>query len=406
MSGFFTRERFGRPQFWAGCLLLVFLAQCCWLVEHSLTGVNAGEIFREAEGVKQLRGLKIAGTPFPPGASDESATWFFTEDGFDPYHSPLWYITAGSPLLLWSGRLHLDSVRYWGWLVHAPYLIFGVLLGASLWYVARRLYGNAGGYIALGLYCFSPGIIRATALWFAQPEIGAAWGAFGAIFTAIAVAHTLYAPREVVLWNWRRILLLAVSLALAVGSQFSLIVVLPLALGFMFYVAPTRRRAALVIWTAASALGFLLLFASYAFHWAPFAAGMRHAAFIEISWRALAMPGAYRQTISQAGQGGPALLIAVPAALAVFALWPRTRYFGNAAPLLVAALFLLLATGSPHYPGLGFHLMALPFLFVFVAGISADLLESRYRAVAMSGILGLLGANGLWNLVELTRAAR
>jgi len=42
------------------------------------------------------------------------------------------------------------------------YLLLGALLGASLWYVARRLYGNEGGFIALTLYCFSPGLIRAT----------------------------------------------------------------------------------------------------------------------------------------------------------------------------------------------------------------------------------------------------
>ena len=86
-------------------------------------------------------------------------------------------------------------------------------------------------------------------------KTGAAWGAFGAIFTAIAVAHTLYAPREVVLWNWRRIMLLGLSLALAVGSQFSLIVVVPVALAFMLYLAPTRRMAALAIWAVACGIG-------------------------------------------------------------------------------------------------------------------------------------------------------
>ena len=33
MARFFTSERFGRPQVLAACLLLVFLAQCLWLVE-------------------------------------------------------------------------------------------------------------------------------------------------------------------------------------------------------------------------------------------------------------------------------------------------------------------------------------------------------------------------------------
>ena len=96
------------------------------------------------------------------------------------------------------------------------------MLGASLWYVARRLYGNAGGYIALALYCFSPAMIVNAAGAQSLGEMGAVWGAFGTVFTAIAVAHTLYAPREVVLWNWRRILLLGLSLALAAGNQFSL----------------------------------------------------------------------------------------------------------------------------------------------------------------------------------------
>src|SRR5262249_22541772 len=139
----------------------------------------------------------------------------------------------------------------WFWLSRAPYIAFGALLGGSLWYVSRRLYGNAGGFIALMLYCFSPTIIRASSLWYAPPQIGAAWGLFGAVFTAIAVSHTLYAPREVVLWNWRRIVLLAVSLALAIGSQFQLAIVVPLLLVFMLYLAPDRTSAALVILVSA-----------------------------------------------------------------------------------------------------------------------------------------------------------
>src|SRR5207245_6182093 len=139
----------------------------------------------------------------------------------------------------------------------APYLLFGLLLGASLWYVARRLYGNEGGFVALTLYCFSPGIIRATAVWAAEPEIGAVWGAFGAIFTGIAVAHTLYAPREVVLWNWRRIVLLGVALTMGIGCQYSLIILVPMVLGFMLYLAPERSGAAVAIWASACVIALL-----------------------------------------------------------------------------------------------------------------------------------------------------
>jgi hypothetical protein len=300
--------------------------------------------------------------------------------------------------------MRLHSNRSLVWLARAPYLLFGILLGASLWYVSRRLYGNAGGYIALGLYCFSPAILRSSAVWFAEPEVGAAWGAFGTIFTAIAVAHTLYAPREVVLWNWRRIVLLGVSLALAVGSQFSLIVVIPIALGFMFYLAPTRRIAAAMIWAAACVISFLLLCASYFFQWKTFSSEMAHADFLALTWRSFAMAGAYRRVFTQLGQSNPALVVAIPIAIIVYALWPRTRYFGNTAPLSVAVILFFMAIGRPHYPGLGFQLVALPFLLVFVAGISSDLLETRHRNLVLACLWGLLTANAIWNLAELARA--
>jgi hypothetical protein len=275
-----------------------------------------------------------------------------------------------------------------------------------VWYVSRRLFGNAGGYVALALYCFSPGIVRSSALWFAEPEVGAAWGAFGAIFTAIAVAHTLYAPREVILWNWRRIVLLGLSLALAVGSQFALIVVVPAALAFMLYLAPTRRLAAVAIWAVACGIGVLLLYAAYFFHASEFWRGMARASFFGISWRAFTMAQAYHQVLAQLGQSSPALVVALPAALTTYLIWPRARYFGNTAPLLVSVLFLALAVGMPHYPGLGFQLTAIPFLFVFVAGIGADLMETRHPQIAFAGVWGLLVANAAWNIWELARIGR
>jgi hypothetical protein len=45
--------------------------------------------------------------------------------------------------------------------------------------------------------------------------------------------------------------------------------------------------------------------------------------------------------------------------------------------------------------------MAVPFLFVFVAGVAADLLETRHRQIALAAILGLLVASAAWNLWEL-----
>ena len=415
MGQFFTRERFGRPQILAGALLLGFLGQCLWLVRRTAetSAPDPGERFRITEGARQWRGGPVAGTA--PAAAYRAPNEFAypgleSNDGYDPDHSPLWYLISAAPLLRWQQPLQADFISRENWLAQrwlerVPYLLFGLLLGASLWYVSRRLYGDAGGYIALTLYCFSPAIIRVTTLWDAEPEIGAAFGAFGAIFTAIAVAHTLYAPREVILWNWRRILLLAVAIALAVGSQFALLIVVPVSLAFMWYLAPKRRRAVLIIWSAACGLALFLLFAAYFFHPGTFSQGLTHGDY-GIVRQAFAMGGAYQRLFTELAQSCPALIVALPVALAVYAGWKRTRYFGNTAPLLVSALFLLMGIGSPHYPGLGFRLVALPFLFVFVAGVVADLLETKYRNLVVACVGGLLAAYALSNLMALLPAGK
>jgi len=406
MNAFLSRERFGRPQVLAATLLFIFLLQCFWLIAHAPSReVSSEELFRVQEGLRQWRGQAIAGVP--SDARFEAGTLpppeFDVHEGYDPNHSPLWYLIASAPLRGWSDSQQAPPPRRWAWLERAPFLMFGTLLGASLWYVARRLFGNAGGFVALALYCFSPQIIRSSSLWASQPEIGAAWGAFGAIFTAIAVAHTLYAPREVVIWNWRRIVLLGMSLALAVGSQFSLIVIVPVALGFMLYLAPERRTAALAIWLVGCALGILLIYVSYDFRGAALWQGLRHATLVNISSRAFIMSGNYVRLVRHLAECGPALMLGLPPAIITYAAWHRSRYFGNTAPLMIAALFLLLSLASPHYPGLGFLLMAIPFLMLFVAGISADLLEGSNRSVVLTCLWTLLTANALWNLFQLSQ---
>ncbi len=406
MGKFLMRERFGHPQVIAAALLLAFLGQCFWLLVRGTQplDIDSAQLFRVEEGLRQLRGGAVAGTPSDERleAATQPPPEIERNNGYDPSHSPLWYLIAAAGLSRWSGAMRMNSLSYWGWLARLPYIAFGLLLGASLWYVARRLYGNAGGYVALTLYCFSPAVLRAATLWGAPPDIGAAWGTFGAIFTAIAVAHTLYAPREVILWNWRRILLLGLSLALAVGCEFSLVILLPLTLVFMLYVAHTRRMAALTIWAAATILGALLLYAAYAFRTTVLWQGLHHAQFLQVKWQAFAMRDAYRQVLAQLAQGGPSLLLMLPVSLIIFLSWPRARYFGNTTPLLVALLCLILGLAEPH-SGAGLFLLSIPFLFVFVAGIMADLLETPQRSVVLACIWAVLSANALANLVQLAR---
>jgi len=401
MRGFFTRERFGRPQILAGALLLAFVAECGWLIAHESPAlVSPGEYTRVQEGLSQWRGGALAGTPF--ASKQVAGDLPVRPPVFDAEHSPLWYLIGALPMVVF--RLNLDSLAGL-WLSRAPYVIIGALLGASVWYVSRRLYGNAGGYIALALYCFSPAVLRNSALWASQPNVTGAWGTFGAVFTAIAVSHTLYAPREVVLWNWRRILLLGVSLTLAIGSQFSLAIILLVLVGFMFYLAPERKTAALAIFTAALGVAILLLFASYFFHAGLLWHGITSAIFLDASGRAFVMSGAYLQLGKEIANAGPVLVLLVPTALVTYTVWGRSRYFGNSAPLLFAVLFALLRVAAPHTAESVFTLLTVVFLFVFVAGIGADLLETKGRELATALIIGLVSANAVWNVIGLAGIA-
>jgi len=405
-------EKVGRPQWIAGALLLVYMLECMWLIRaQTLHGFlpESDHALCIYDGLAQWKTGLIAATP--ETLRTEAATGLGSagraghlrvRDGYDVDRSPYYYLTAAAPVLAQPPELAADSAGGQVWIA-APYLFFGVMMGASLWYVSRRLYGNIGGYIALSLYCFSPGIILATAGTQNLGEMSGTWGTFGIVFTGIAVAHTLYAPREVVLWNARRILLLGLSVALAVGTQFSLVAVLVAILPIMLWVAPVRPRAVLAIWGAAVAVGVVLLAASYLFRFGLFWQAMLRARWVDIQPRAFGMTVSYGETLKALAGHCPALIVALPAALGAYFGWRRARYFGNTAPLLMAILLFVLAVASPDFSGQGFRLAILTFLFVFVAGVMADLVESAYGSFVTAGIASLVGAAGLWNLVELWR---
>src|SRR5215475_13675539 len=160
MAAFFTRERFGRPQVYAGLLLLFFTAQCLWLM--SRVPFDETESHQIQRGLRQWKEGAIQDAPQSPLIALFSAAGVAALPGADPNFS--------STLTMLAARL--------------PFLILGLLRAASLWYVTRRLYGNAGGYVALALYCFSPAIVRSGA--FVNAAGPCAWGFFGGIFSAIA----------------------------------------------------------------------------------------------------------------------------------------------------------------------------------------------------------------------------
>jgi hypothetical protein len=360
-------SRLGGPQIIALVLLLVFFAQCIWFTARIPLSAMEG-VYVEA-GLLHLERLANANTQ---------------------QHSALVPLIVGVTARVSGVEKHVDEFNNYRMIMRLPFVMIGVLLGASLWYVARRLYGNTGGYVALVLYAFSPQAIGSASQ--IGPSIVGAWGGFGLIFTGIAVAHTLYAPREVVLWNWRRILLMGLSIAICVGAQYSFWVLLLPAFLFMLWVGWVRPGAVVVIFAAACVVGMLLLWGLYGFHPALFAQALRQANWLEVSSRDYFAPGLswLGSTLFQENGLGWPIVLAVT--LVTFIVWKKTRFFGTAAPLIVAALLLSLSVGM-HFSATFFLFLGLPFLMLFIAGVSADLLESRYALVFNAVIFGSLIAN-------------
>ncbi|HEX8925562.1 MAG TPA: glycosyltransferase family 39 protein [Terriglobales bacterium] len=379
MPKFFSPERFGVPQVIAVFLLLCFFGQCAYFV--------AQVPITQLEGTYLLEGIAILGGQTHGGT---------------PQHSPLPALVSvmGIAPYVLSHRAQLDqfSLDRLRWLVRAPFLLSGLLLGASLWYVARRLYGNAGGYCALALYAFSPVMIARSSL--AGPEIVGAWACFGLIFTAIATAHTLYAPREVVLWNWKRIMLLGGSIGIAVGSQWSLVWLLIPAVAFMFWAVPHRRAAASVIVLAACCVGFVILDASFGASVPAFFRALRHA-----HWLGFAAPTGIA-VIPLATfwiNATAATAVAFVVAIVTFITWRRTRFFGNVAPLIIAAMLMAMGLLLPQSGGASNFFYALPFFMLFSAGVFADLIESRLPDAPIALMFVLTIGQAVYSIVGLMR---
>jgi hypothetical protein len=384
-------ERFGSAQLIAGVLLLLFLAQCLWFCAHA--PLSDREIAYVMEGQKQWHGIAPAfhEQPSPITGLIASAAVFERQSSKSQNTESQNNASQAAPDIIPPS---------WKWLARLPFMAMALLFGASLWYVARRLYGNVAGYIALVLYAFSPiAIVRASTV---QPNVIADWGAFGAIFTAIGLAHTLYAPREVVLWNWKRILLLGLALGLATAAQFSVVIVIPIALGFMWYLAPERRAAATVIMLAGCAVAFAILLTAYGFHFGELANGIRNAHLYDIRLSMFRSPITYTM-LGVFLLRQPTSLLLFLIAIGTYAVWKRARFFGTTAPLLVFAILAILGIAMPHQGGLAFYIMALPFSYVFISGVMVDLLESKQAPIMLGVVIGvLLGHIGV-NLVWLSR---
>lgn len=349
--------RFNTPQRIAAILLLMFATQCCFLI-GARPPTQRG-IFFAACG-SQLWAAHSARTLNPAVCS-----------AIPP--DVLAYRAAGLPLAIhnWlAGKpadarpanlfLILSSLTPW---VRLPFLLAGIGLGACLWWVTRRLFGNAGGYAALGLYCFTPPIILNATI--PNSAILAAFGLFSAIYTAIGVAHAMQGPRR----KWRkRIILLAITLGFtAAASPAAFLLALLIGIPLLTWLAEDRRKHVPALMLIATAGALFIFLAAHGFQLAAF--GL----FLHLL---PAQAAAARVPRFALGWTTAGIRIALLVALIGYAVMRRARYFGNTTPLCIAALLILLAVTRVTPGG---WLWAIPFLLTFLGGVFADLIESRIR---------------------------
>ncbi len=340
----------GRPQLIAGAMLLAFLAQCLWVAGNRRLSDLEYEYI--ASGHRPLLGQEFRVT------------------------SPFTGLVASLPMRATSivrsvapARLSAALAVPRPWLLRLPFVVFGFWLGAAIWWVARRLFGDEGGYCALALYCFSPAMVMISTN--IGPEIILAWSSFGLIYTAIGVAHTVYSPPR----KWApRIVLLGLSIGFSIAVSLWAATLVLLALAFILYLTPGRRRSALMVFVGASVLGLGIL---GAVAWITGSAGAGS--------RALLTPQFSMEVARNVGfplnkdTDSYVLVALFIAALTAYGSWKRARYFGNTAPLLTSLttvfLFALLPPAARLWP----ETLGLSFLFLFIAGVAADLLETRWR---------------------------
>jgi hypothetical protein len=334
--------KIGKPQIFAGLLLLSFLAQCLWVAGRWKFSDLEYEYIASGRQSSLGRQFRVSS---PATSSIAALTLRLTAA-----------LRSVAP-----ARIKTALAIPRPWLLRLPFVMFGVWLGGALWWVARRLFGDEGGYIALALYCFSPAMVMVSSN--IGPEIILAWSGFGLIYTAIGVAHTVYAsPRKWV----PRIALLGISIGICLSTVLWSFMLVLLAFAFMLYLTPGRRRAVLVVLGGASAVGLCIL---VFFSWLSGGAGLGASALVTPR-PTLEMVRNLWYVLAD-GYVLVALLVFV---LAAYWSWPRARYFGNTAPLITSFLTVLLFTLVPAMPALG-----LSFIFVFIGGVAADLLETQAR---------------------------
>lgn len=402
------RIHIGRPQRLAALLLLAFLAQCLWVVGHQQLSTSD---YRFARCGREMweRPSPLEGYFTTCGNLNGDGTFAYRVAGLpltlerltllaaDHLRAPADRLYPGGSLngSTWESRHQLEFVVY---LIHLPFVLFALWLGGGLWWVSRRLFGNEGGFFALGLYCFCPAVVRMAVA--PNNDLLAMWGLYGLIYTAIGVAHAMQGPRR----RWRpRIVLLTIALGFTAAAHLlAAIFGFVSALLFMLYLAQRRRGYVFQILLVAAIGALAILFAFYGFRPAAFSYVFTGGA--ARFWFSLA--GVRSFVVARGFAGSLAnfpILIAFAVAALLYCSVRRSRYFGNTTPLLVLlALAPIVTTQTVSAP----LLWALPFFFTFIGGVFADALETRTRKLFLVLTGAILAAQAMACLAALPLIAR
>ena len=382
------RIKIGTPQRLAGVLLLLLLAQCLWVIHRQDL---SSRDYRFARCGREMweRPSPLAGYFTTCGNLNGDGTFAYRVAGFpltaqrlvllgvDKLRKPENRLYADGSLngSTWEARHELGSVKY---LLHLPFVLFAMWLGAGLWWVSRRMFGNEGAFFSLGLYCFCPEVVRFAVT--PNNDVLAMWGLYGLVYTAVGVAHAMQGPRR----KWRpRIALLTIALGLtATAHLLAAMVGFIAALVLMLYLAERRRSYVMQILVYAAMGALAILFAFYAFRPSAFSyvftgGGARF-------WFTLENAAGLATAPVNA-----AITLAAALAALLYVSVRRSRYFGNTVPLVMTLLLLPLVTTQTVTAA---WLWAIPFLLTFVGGVFADALETRQRKMylALTGALLLM----------------
>jgi len=362
--------RVGRPQVFAGLMLLVFLAQCLWTANtRKLSDLEYRYI---AAGLPSQDAKAVNASPF--------TGWVAA--------LPVRFTALARKVASPSISKALAVPR--PWLLRLPFIIFGLWLGGALWWVARRLFDDEGGYVALALYCTSPAIIKISCN--IGPEIILAWSSLGLIYTAIGVAHTLYAPPR----KWvPRIAILGLSIGFALATAWWSFTLVLLAFAYMMYLAPGCRQKVLMVLAGATAIGAGVWGISF---WITGSTGLGIKALFAQKPTLDAVRNLAFALSAQTD--GYILVFLFIAAFTAYGSWPRARYFGNTAPLITALTAVLLFSLVPAVR-IWDATLGLSFMFIFIGGIGADFLETRFRRPVALFLVACFALRAVLTALEL-----